>query len=164
MVVTVIKCIGLALGMCLWGMANLLVGWFSGTFGLFGLNKEDVPKPLLNYFGFVLATFSIFVFLFIKPEVKQVSEDDSEEKNTINFKWWRRRSRKKKKKKDFIENLAVGQKRILGISLALISGVFYGTNFDPPQYVQDHGGSQEGLDYVFFHISLEFLLHLLLTF
>jgi len=29
--------------------------------------------------------------------------------------------------------------------------VFYGVNFDPPTYLMDHGGSQNGLDYVFSH-------------
>ena len=35
--------------------------------------------------------------------------------------------------------------------MALLSGVFYGVNFDPPTYLMNHGFSQNGLDYVFSH-------------
>jgi len=37
--------------------------------------------------------------------------------------------------------------------LAIISGFFYGVNFDPPQYIQDHTLDKDGLDYVFSHFS-----------
>lgn len=47
-------------------------------------------------------------------------------------------------------------KMIVGIALALVSGVFYGVNFNPPQYRIDHGPegtSREVLDYVFPHFT-----------
>ena len=37
MVVPIVQMIGLSLGLLLWGTANLIMGWSSGTFGLFGL-------------------------------------------------------------------------------------------------------------------------------
>jgi len=56
--------------------------------------------------------------------------------------------------KDFLDSLEPIHKRILGVLLALIAGILYGTNFDPPQYVMDNcknNCSQNGLDYVFPH-------------
>jgi hypothetical protein len=38
MVVPIVKMVGLSLGMLLWGSSNLIMGWCSGTFGLFGLS------------------------------------------------------------------------------------------------------------------------------
>jgi glucose uptake protein GlcU len=144
MVVTIVKCIGLALGICLWGISNLIMGWFSGTFGLFGLRKQEVPNPAFNYVGFVFAVLSIVLYLFIKPEEKKV--DEEEQKLIVN-------ENKVQEEGSWVDKLNPFHKRILGVTLALISGIFYGTNFDPPQYVQDHGGSQNGLDYVFSHFT-----------
>jgi len=44
-------------------------------------------------------------------------------------------------------------RRIIGLAMAIVSGFFYGTNFNPPTYVMQQGGthSQNGLDYVFSH-------------
>jgi len=56
--VPIIKCIGLSLGMLIWGIFNLVMGWASGTFGLFGLAKETVQVEWLNYLGGVLALVS----------------------------------------------------------------------------------------------------------
>lgn len=69
-----------------------------------------------------------------------------------------------------IDRLSRDSKRSLGIALAVISGVFYGTNFNPPQHIMDYGtdchpladnttfdinrpgcADPNGLDYVFPH-------------
>jgi hypothetical protein len=47
--VPIIRCIGLGLGVLVWGAANLIVGWATGNFGLFGLAKNTVNIPALNY-------------------------------------------------------------------------------------------------------------------
>jgi len=53
----------------------------------------------------------------------------------------------------FVERLSAPQRRFLGLFMAVVSGLFYGVNFDPPTYVMDHNPqlSQNGLDYVFSH-------------
>jgi len=45
------------------------------------------------------------------------------------------------------------QRRVLGVGMAVLAGIFYGTNFDPPQYLIDNCEtcSKTGLDYVFPH-------------
>jgi len=58
-----------------------------------------------------------------------------------------------KKKESFVDNLTEPQKRILGIVLSIVSGCFYGVNFNPPQYIIDHSLNKNGLDYVFSHFS-----------
>jgi len=62
---------------------------------------------------------------------------------------------------DWTQKLSPVQKRVFGISLAVLSGVLYGSNFTPPQYVIDHcigpSCSKNGLDYVFSHFTGIFL-------
>jgi len=65
---------------------------------------------------------------------------------------------KRIRKKIFFENLSYTTKRFVGIGLSIFSGICYGSNFDPPQYLIDHGmGSENGLDYVFSHFTGIFL-------
>lgn len=63
-----IQLIGLGMGILLWGSSNMLVGWASGTFGLFGLQAESVANPTLNVIGVVLAVVGLGLYLQVKPE------------------------------------------------------------------------------------------------
>ncbi|XP_043758233.1 transmembrane protein 144 isoform X3 [Cervus elaphus] len=110
-VVPIIKTIGLGLGILIWGSFNALTGWASSRFGWFGMDAEEVAKPLLNYIG-------------------------------------------------------AGLSVVRGCSLAVISGILYGSTFVPIIYIKDHskrndsiyaGASQNDLDYVFAHFSGIFL-------
>lgn len=58
----IIQIIGLGLGLTMWDLSNMLVGWFIGHFGLFGADKEIIQHPLLNYVGLVLASVSLIFF------------------------------------------------------------------------------------------------------
>jgi len=150
MVVPIVKMIGLSLGLLLWGSVNLMMGWSSGTFGLFGLTKESVPVPWLNYLGFCMAVLSIFIYVFIKTETKSIEDStDPERKGLItndlsplNL---------EETGDSWVDRLNPSQKKIAGVVLSVVSGIFYGVNFDPPTYLMDKGGPQNGLDYVFSH-------------
>jgi glucose uptake protein GlcU len=153
-VVPIVKCIGLGLGMCLWASSNLLIGWASGTFGLFGLKSQSVPVPALNYVGVVLAIAGTICFTFVKTETSSEKPDDRgfhrlPEDESIN------KHTDHNGDKSFIDDLSTFQKRLLGIVLSLVAGCFYGANFDPPQLVIDRatGASSDGLDYVFSHFT-----------
>jgi len=148
-VVTVIKCIGLGLGMCLWGATNLLMGWASGTFGLFGVEAETVPHPMLNYVGVVLAVFGVVLFVFVKSDATKVQSDvsPSEQEQLLNL----NNSAPVPESTTWVDSLGPVQKRLFGCTLAIISGLFYGVNFDPAQYLMDHTSDKSGLDYVFSH-------------
>ncbi|XP_064637459.1 transmembrane protein 144-like isoform X2 [Lineus longissimus] len=65
-VVTIVKTIGLSLGLLIWASFNLISGWASGRFGWFGI-KPEVPNNLaFNYAGVGLAALRAVIFLFIK--------------------------------------------------------------------------------------------------
>jgi len=154
MVVPIVKMIGLSLGMLVWGTVSLIAGWSSGNFGLFGMNKEVVAHPALNYLGVTFACLSVVVMIGVKTEVKSKvdppaksagysSVNDYDVSNPENDSW--------------VEKLSLAQRRVFGLVLAVVSGLLYGVNFDPPTYVMNHfkadGVSQNGLDYVFSHFT-----------
>ena len=164
-VVPIVKTIGLGLGLLTWGLLNMLVGWASGHFGLFGL-KPDPPLryPALNYAGIVLAVASLVVYAFIKSEVAEqgVAEEEEEEDGDSDING------------DLQEGLlapndlihsrqglegrygstppvahggggaaaaaAARSRFVLGFTLSVIAGIFYGSNFNPPQYLIEHSG------------------------
>lgn len=43
------KCIGLGLGIAVWGSSNMLIGWASGRFGILGASASPVDNSALNY-------------------------------------------------------------------------------------------------------------------
>ncbi|XP_031965681.1 transmembrane protein 144 isoform X2 [Corvus kubaryi] len=162
-VVTIIKTIGLALGLLIWASFNLLTGWASSRFGWFGIDPEEVSRPILNYVGAGLSLISAVIFLFIKTEVqsssaslestpllRESSINDSED--TTEDSW--------------VNKLSPVKKRLIGCSLAVVAGILYGSSFIPVLYIKDHGrrnetiytgASQFDLDYVFAHFSGIFL-------
>ncbi|KAL4230235.1 hypothetical protein ACF0H5_010621 [Mactra antiquata] len=189
-VVPIIKTIGLGLGLCIWGMTNLLSGWATGRFGLFGTKSDPPDNDVLNDIGVILAVSSAVIFAMVKNEVSSsgidhtvtvdVSEDSpllqnsghhippytsthTENHDIIVFDNDRARGNsinqmeKDKIKRDgnddstFIDKLNPTSKRIIGVSLSAVSGVFYGQLFTPAIYVQDNydGASSNALDYVF---------------
>lgn len=97
----------------------------------------------MNYLGVTLTFISSFFYVFVKTSVKGIDvktvEIDMDNKII------------EEQPKDFFERLNPRVKRILGISLALFSGLMYGLNYAPILYVTDNyvGASQNGLDYVF---------------
>jgi len=122
MVVPIVKMIGLSLGLLIWGTSNLIMGWSSGTFGLFGLTQEKVPIPWLNYLGFVVAMISIIIYVFVKSEatpVKSANRNNIDEQKslinndlTVDDSTW-------------VDMLTPIQKRVLGIVLSLVSGILW---------------------------------------
>lgn len=163
-VVPIVKTIGLSLGLLLWASSNLLTGWASSRFGMFGINPEEVERPILNYVGAGLSALSAIIFLFVKTEVKSVTDSESEsetapvlsvnaEEDTVTDESW-------------VDQLSPSRRRIIGSVMAVGAGVLYGSSFVPVLYIKDHsknnesiyaGSSQFDLDYVFAHFSGIFL-------
>jgi len=140
------------MGLLLWGMVNLIMGWSSGTFGLFGLKKEGVPHPNYNYTGFALAVFSTGIFVLVKPTVStKVERDAIEQEDSVGL----INNDFRTEQVSWVDKLSDLQKRILGVTLSAVAGIFYGVNFDPVVYLQDNHEdySKNGLDYVFSHFS-----------
>ncbi|XP_064441283.1 transmembrane protein 144 isoform X3 [Mirounga angustirostris] len=129
-------------------------------FGWFGMDAEEVSKPVLNYVGAGLSVVSAFIFLFIKSEIPNstCSVDatplmtdhviNNTQDSCPDYSW--------------VDKLSTVQQRTVGCSLAVISGILYGSTFVPIIYIKDHskkndsvyaGASQYDLDYVFAHFS-----------
>ncbi|XP_073500891.1 transmembrane protein 144 isoform X2 [Phyllobates terribilis] len=158
-VVPIVKTIGLGLGLLLWASTNLLTGWASSRFGLFGINPEEVERPYLNYAGAGLSALSAIIFLFVKTEVKSVTPESESTpllRNSINT------QEDAVTDSSWVDQLSPLQRRIIGSLMAVGAGVLYGSSFVPVLYIKDHsknhesiyaGSSQFDLDYVFAHFS-----------
>lgn len=86
-VVPIVKTVGLALGLLIWASTNLITGWASSRFGMFGIDPEVVAKPYLNYIGAALSFLSAIIFLFVKSDVNPrtvLSESTPLLRNSIN--------------------------------------------------------------------------------
>jgi hypothetical protein len=58
-----IRLIGMGMGLLIWGSVGMLFGWASGTYGLFGLKKQEVANPGLNIAGVLVVLVGLAVFL-----------------------------------------------------------------------------------------------------
>ncbi|KAF6036484.1 TMEM144 [Bugula neritina] len=74
MVVPIIQCIGMAMGLLIWGVSNMLTGWATGRFGAFGMDPEPLGNPTLNYFGVALCFISALIVFLIKPHIENVDQ------------------------------------------------------------------------------------------
>ncbi|XP_030836295.1 transmembrane protein 144 [Strongylocentrotus purpuratus] len=173
MVVPILKTIGLGPGLLIWASVNMIAGWASGHFGWFGLNKDVLTRPTLNYIGFALAFMRLVIFVWVKPDpvgLKQkklgsstsasssndnnpLLNDDQHAVNVSQEGSHEAIDQPSSTDASWVDNLSTLQKRIVGCVLSTISGVLYGFNFIPCLWIQDNvkGASQEGLDYVFAH-------------
>lgn len=65
--VPIVQCIGVGLGVSIWGCTNMLLGWASGHFGLLGVKQEIASTPSLEYISVAFSFVSIILFIFVKP-------------------------------------------------------------------------------------------------
>ncbi|GAB1287630.1 Transmembrane protein 144 [Apodemus speciosus] len=136
-VVPIIKTIGLGLGILIWGSFNTLTGWASSSALTFLFIKSEIP----NNPGSTDTTP-----LMAEPVINRTEDPH------VDSSW--------------VDRLSTTYQRIVGCSLAVISGILYGSTFVPIIYIKDHskrndsifaGASQYDLDYVFAHSSGIFL-------
>ncbi|KAK2190561.1 hypothetical protein NP493_76g05027 [Ridgeia piscesae] len=164
MTVLIIKTVGLGQGILIWGSVNLLSGWVSGRFGLFGIEPEVPDNVLLNYIGMTLCLFSAFIYLFLNTETQsRVDGNGTSDCDNYNSPLLPETVTSVNHSvvtvtgdETFIDKLSAVHKRIIGSSASVIAGILYGLNFTPVIYIQDNYPnypSQHGLDYVFSHFS-----------
>mmetsp|Transcript_64655 Transcript_64655/g.166381 ORF Transcript_64655/g.166381 Transcript_64655/m.166381 type:complete len:459 (-) Transcript_64655:392-1768(-) len=60
----VIERLGIGLGLAVWDCSNLMFGWATGEFGMFGVWHETTAAPVLNYTGVVMACLSLVLLAF----------------------------------------------------------------------------------------------------
>uniref|UniRef100_A0A3Q2CEP3 Transmembrane protein 144b n=1 Tax=Cyprinodon variegatus TaxID=28743 RepID=A0A3Q2CEP3_CYPVA len=152
--VTIVKAIGLGLGILIWGSASLLMGWASSRFGWFGIDAQDVSRPLLNYCGAALCLLSGLVFFFVRSDVELHPESE-----TVPLLIDRVAS--------FIKFFTLSCiPFISGCLLAVMTGLLFGSSFVPVLYIKNHsvcpdsifyGATVNDLDYVHAQTSGVFL-------
>lgn len=171
----VIKVIGLGLGLIMWDLSNMLIGWATGRFGLFGIHVERVSRPGLNYLGLALAAASLIFFTLAahedekaaEPENAKVTEPDVElsvsETSTTTSNVSTAAStatnnadlEAKQPSSRSLPTKPSALKFALGCAAAILAGIFFGTTFDLPTDLMqgDFGGhhSRHVMDYVFSH-------------
>lgn len=83
--VPVIQCIGLGLGMLIWGGTALVVGWACSFFGWLGdeAESDEVYVKWLNYMGVGFALLSLLVFSQVKSGAPEVVVRDEDEESDI---------------------------------------------------------------------------------
>jgi glucose uptake protein GlcU len=190
-VVPIIKCIGLGAGILIWGGTNLIMGWASGRFGLWGLTPQPVPHETLNYLGIVFAFLAMGVAAFVQPTLDAKPADSAKAGAdaaaaapfTINStdpagaaaghydeplldataaagakaaRGGASGADDEAEERFFFEDWPDHYKRAVGVGLSVFSGVLYGNNFNPSQYIIDHRDEPRwksapalGADYVF---------------
>ncbi|XP_077989959.1 transmembrane protein 144-like [Glandiceps talaboti] len=166
-VVTIIRTIGLGLGLCIWCSLNLLMGWASGRFGWFGLNPQKPSDEILNYVAVGLAVFGVIGFLLVKSETVNPTESKSvrivhytafstdppdKDKNDSNYDGFQSLREEEKQvgisdeiqepsndnNVSWIDELSPMKKRIIGCVLAITAGCLYGLSFTPCIWIQDN--------------------------
>ncbi|KAG9344087.1 hypothetical protein JZ751_012567 [Albula glossodonta] len=127
-------------------------------FGWFGIDPEEVAKPVLNYCGAGLCFLSAIIFFFVKTDVQRTT---SPEETPLLI-------------DSSVTQAVCGVSVLLccfsvltgGSVLATFSGLLYGSSFIPVLHIKNHaarndttfaGASQFDLDYVFAQFSGIFL-------
>lgn len=147
-VIPVVKLIGLGLGLLLWGSTSLVTGFLTGKLGLFGLDKDVVAHPAMNWIGFVCILAAMAVFFFIKPTLE---EDEEAYKPIMGAKIQIQES----PEISVWDKIPPASKALVGTGLAIFSGLLYGVNILPmslwSQKETAAGHPPHALDFVFSH-------------
>jgi glucose uptake protein GlcU len=146
-VVPIVKTIGLGLGLLLWGSSNLLTGFFVGKFGIFGVEKKAVDHEAMNWIAIVIIVAAMGIFFFIKPNLdKKKYEKIGETNGDLNG---------DEEEESFFDRIPVAYKKMVGIILAVVSGMLYGVNMVPMTLWVDEetnkGHTPGTLDFVLSH-------------
>ncbi|XP_004364618.2 transmembrane protein [Capsaspora owczarzaki ATCC 30864] len=76
-VVPIVQLLGLAQGMLLWSSSNLLMGYFSGRYGWFGVTPAPPNDAALSSAGVALCCISLVFYLFVRPTLDNAKSQNS---------------------------------------------------------------------------------------
>ena len=174
----IVKAIGMAKGLMIWGATAMLSGYLCGVFGWLGVRSQaaEVKSWPLNLAGLCLALASLFVSLLLRPEagvssrakVFTTTASSSECGMSMCGDHQSGPGGNVSLKQRLLPvngaNPTGSSSSTSGVLLALFAGLFFGTNFNGAQYVIDRAGSaaypyssRHGLDYVSSQFSGIFL-------
>ena len=166
--VPIIQCIGMGLGIAIWGTTNMLLGWASGKFGWWGVKVENPERPWLSYLSVVFSFISIILFLFVEPHHKLAAtnpekesllpgEDDERKKgkkhvDSINgsngtahelengngFAPEKDAAPAPAPRPTIADMIGKTKARVIGVCLALVAGALFGLCMDPAQHMMSN--------------------------
>ncbi|XP_037531517.1 transmembrane protein 144b [Nematolebias whitei] len=155
-VVTIVKAIGLGLGILIWGSSSLLMGWASSRFGWFGIDPQEVSNPILNYCGAALCLVSGLIFFFVKSDVSLRPQSETVplliDRRTISGSYGRHSS------EYWIDAVSPRNRRIIGCLLSVVSGLLYGASFVPILYIKNHSSCPDSRFYKASVYDLDYVL------
>jgi glucose uptake protein GlcU len=146
-VIPIVKLIGLGLGLLLWGSTSLVTGFLVGKFSLFGVVEKQAKYPGMNWGGIVCVIAAMAVFFFIKPTLQEEEDSPLLEKERSN-----RHIQEEPKTVSIFDRIPPKFKTIVGLLLAVASGLLYGVNMVPMSlWVQKQAQKPGALDFVLSH-------------
>jgi len=74
----VVRLLGVGVGVGVWETMDLLTGWATSKFGLFGVKRNDVSSPVMNYVGVALACLSVLVMIMVEQEAEPELGSDAD--------------------------------------------------------------------------------------
>lgn len=176
MAIPIMKRLGMALGILIWNSTNCLVGWAIGTFGVFGIQ----PRPANNVFLTGAGLIFVFIGGILFTQVKNKPADEQIVNRNGTYQVYQLNDIDNADEGIDNKNVAVtindpeenvvetssasdSRDRIVGISLALVSGALYGVNISPVIYIQDSklkypNAPSDGLPYAFSHFFGAFIM------
>ncbi len=152
--VPTIKLLGIGISQTINNLVSLVFGWAYARFGWFGIQPERPSYVGLNYAGVAVCALSVIVYFFVQvndnsvASSKQIQGSEGSTDEGIHLLNDRDEG---EEGLEFYEKLEGVKKKVFGVIVAIVGGVFFGATFAPILYVQDNyeGASKNGNDYSF---------------
>lgn len=149
----IIKWIGLGLGLTVWDLTNMIMGWATGYFGLFNVRKELVRDSTMNLAGVVLAVISLFFFVQARDVQKEPQSEEADESKDEETGSLPPLTHSDSQESDNTQARNLGTPKemrwFLGFAMAVAAGILFGYTFDPAvELAQHEGHSSDQMDFV----------------
>jgi glucose uptake protein GlcU len=172
LVIPLLHLTGLALGFTLYHIINLVTGYTTSRFGLFGMKQDSGSIPLLRDFGVFVLIISFVALCFVEPE-NEKKENSKKEDSELTLDGFcvdesgamtpPFNKREKEYFSIWIDNPRT--RRLVGIALSVFAGIATGLNtmpFDLWQHNTEEGARMSGIQFVFSQCIGVFLISSLL--
>lgn len=158
----IIQKLGMGMAVTVWGLSNMLLGWATGRFGFFGIEKNPCANPTLNTIGVALAVLAGIFFGLVKPEAppdEPLLETGSKKKASLRKSFSSISAHGHHDEHEEVSSFAYA----VAFAGALMAGLFFGSMFDIPTLkMQDapaNGLTDQPLDYIMTHAIGIFLTY-----
>jgi len=162
LVVPTLELIGIGLGTLVWASSEMVVGWATGHYGLFGTTMEKYSSRFLNTLGVLLVGLSLVLYVSIKPSPakndnysralsSRISSKETFPEEFLEQPLLNGGATLIREERDPISKASDSETkhRTLGVFQALLIGLFSGFHLVPTERTIDHGGDSHPLHYMF---------------